>query len=446
MSRSEPSATTVIKEAELLSGSNDFVRAFYELKANTPNEISRHDIDEDTERNLLAKADDFILLTLAQYCLFAETLSAIFSRAIQSENEALRLACLTNQSVARVEWSDRSFPSALFKGNEERLFEWVGSATREDLWALFANKTISNGFVRDILSVEEKIWNTLTEQKQWLVVLALGRNPRIRRDYVGPSSFNGDYSLSFHYHIWDLAKTLPVTRDWAARLSRVLEDAIASRFGDFDSLEVAKRWIAEGGDGSDEKPKKNLSVFEDLRRLIYADTFKPSHKNKELSNEAHLANPDIAYRASAYENLEDLTLDEIKDAYRKDGEIAVTHLLKNSRIWREYELREALWSVCREADRDSNDRYFVEKYFGFRDQHWKKHPRWFAEGEGAPFVDDDDKVLSFTTVRDLFEDSKTSMRADTVELLSEFKAQLNKTRWTLYGALGFISILFLVLK
>jgi hypothetical protein len=448
MSRSERSPITVIKEAELLSGSNDFVRTFYELKASTPNQISLHDIDEDTERNLLAKADDFVFLTLAQYCLFEETLSAIFSRAIQSENEALRLACLTNQSVARVEWSGGSFPSVLFRRNEERLVEWVGTATREDLWALFENKTISTDFVCDILSVEGKIWNTLTEQKQSLVLSALSKNPRARTDYDGPLRFNGDYSYrTFHSAIWDLAKTLPVTRRWAAILSMVLEDTIDDRRGDFDSLEVAKRWIEEGGDGSNEEPKKTLNDFENLRRLIYADTFEPSYKNEESSNEAHLAHPDVAYRASAYENLRNFTVDGIKEAHRKDGDIAVDHLLNNLHIWREEELREALESVCWKADRDRMDEpYSRRRFWSTEDRVMEKNPSWFAEGEGAPFVDDDDKVLSFTTVRELFEDSKTSMRADTVELLSEIKAQLNETRWKLYGALGFVLTLVFFLR
>jgi hypothetical protein len=164
-------------------------------------------------------------------------------------------------------------------------------------------------------------------------------------------------------------------------LIEVLENTKVVRIS-FDSLEVAKRWMVEEGEGSDKKPKRFLSRFEVVRSLIYRPAFDSSHK-KQLSVETSLAYSDLAYRACAYERLETFTVEDIREAYQKDGAIAASHLLRNLHIWRDENLREALSSVVNEADATYFDgELFLQPAFeSIYYDHLNKNPNWFSVDE-----------------------------------------------------------------
>jgi hypothetical protein len=67
MSNHVRSAKVLIREAQLISGSNDFVYNFYYQKSLSSGVINEDDIDSETESKILSKNDDFLDLTLAQF-------------------------------------------------------------------------------------------------------------------------------------------------------------------------------------------------------------------------------------------------------------------------------------------------------------------------------------------------------------------------------------------
>ncbi len=103
----------LIKEAELLNASNDFIyNFFYEKSIKYSNEI-----DEQVEDKLLLKNDAFIDIVLSQYCQYDETVFKLFSKSIESNNLSLKLACLSNETVGKYVVGDNSIPCVLFAEN-----------------------------------------------------------------------------------------------------------------------------------------------------------------------------------------------------------------------------------------------------------------------------------------------------------------------------------------
>jgi hypothetical protein len=82
----------LIKEAELLNASNDFIYKFYKNIEKYSTEI-----DDILEAKLLSKNDDFIDIVLAQYCQHKNTIFKLFSKSIHLDNLPLKLACLSNE-------------------------------------------------------------------------------------------------------------------------------------------------------------------------------------------------------------------------------------------------------------------------------------------------------------------------------------------------------------
>ena len=71
----------LIKEIELVNGSNDYVNNYYVNLSKSVEKIDVDDLDEETENKLLSKNDPFIDITLAQYCFYHQTIKKLFSKS-----------------------------------------------------------------------------------------------------------------------------------------------------------------------------------------------------------------------------------------------------------------------------------------------------------------------------------------------------------------------------
>lgn len=439
---SDRSSLVLIKEAELLSGSADYVRSFYEQKANSNNRISSVDLDVIAELNLLAKGNEFIVITLAQYCLYEETLAKVFSIATEQNNLPLKLACLRNKSVGRREWSFTKLPLALFNGDAEAFRNWFGAISPIEIDELFSNETIDDGFLTNLLDIDNDLWRSLAEEDQRLLIRSLSRNKRISESYEGPMDGYAEYlHEKLFTTIWDLAKKLPVTSAWATALSSLLESTKDVRF-EFNSIEVAQRWYGQDRDVDAEKPKKFLDYFENVRYAIYKDSIKDLY-GKDKSNKTHFDHNDIAYRAGASEVLRMLTVDDIKYAYQKDGVIAVDYLIKNLSIWRDPALRDALRDISWDADREFNDYHMdcANTYKWMEEDVSKRYPNWFVEKESNDSLYEDDKALTL-------DDARSLLREANIELVGAFHQVINSdirsnklSKATFYGIIAIVMIL-----
>jgi hypothetical protein len=450
MSKNESrSLQILVKEAELLNGTNDFVYKYFVDKVNTEERIEVDDLDSETELNLLSKNDNFIDITLAQYCRFSETIAQLFSKSKATNNFALRLACLSNKTIGRTRWSFTSLPVALFSDEKSsELTEWFATITDAELDALFRNETIDDDFLTKFLSSEDnKLWTLLSEDKQLTVIRALYYNNRVCLRYKGPMDGYAEYLHGKLFSvIWDLAKTLPVTGKWARALGFLLDKTRDSRFN-FDSLEVAKRWNVVDENEKEGDKKLFLNAFESVRCAIYKDVIKDLY-GKDNSNKTHFANEDLAYRACAYEKLNLITVEDIKEAYAKDKLIAIEHLMKNLTVWRKIDLRKALHDICWDADENINNNYLdcANNYNWKEEELTKLYPDWFADKEDDSFVDEDEAVLTLGMARGLLQEANYQQSVEILNEVLAIRESLTTQKATLklvsYAVIGLVLFAF----
>jgi len=425
------SLQVLVKEVELLNGTNDFIYNYFKDKDRIEEKIEVVDLDKETEASLLAKNDDFIDITLAQYCRFNETIANLFSKSISKNNFSLRLACLTNKTLGRKTWSIFSLPIALFNNDQVKLKTWLIEATDFELDALFKNETINDNFLTDFLSGENELWKLLSEDKQLIILHSLYSNNRVCKRYIGPMDGYAEYKHGRLFSvIWDLAKTSPTTNKWANALGFLLEKTMNSRY-DFDSIEVAKRWNIVDEDDKVGVKKRYLNGFERVRFAIYKDVISDLY-GKDKSNKIHFENEDLAYRACAYEQLDFINVDDINVAYANDKLIAIEHLMQNLTVWRKVELRTALHDICWDADRTlNNDHLDCANSFNWKKEELsKRYPNWFAEIDNS-FADEDENVLTLGIAKDLIKEANYQQSVEILTEVLAIKNSLNTQKATL---------------
>lgn len=434
MSNSERSALVLIREALLLSGSNDFVYDFYYKKSLDSTVIDVSEIDSETESKLLLKNDNFLDLTLAQFCLCSSTIRKIFSKAVAENNRPLLMACLSTKNLSKTRYG-KGLPFFFFSSPEDELPNWLRTASQDELFLLFSNDAISDGFLVKFLDPEKELWSCLTDENKMICLDSLSRNNRIKKRYEG--SYDGfaeyQYGLVFN-SLWNLTKFVPVTEQWGLSVGFLLDSAIDQRY-DLDSLEVAKRWHVEVDDSSSEKKKLFLNGFELVRCALYRNVVKDL-VGKDKSNSIHFQNSDIAYRACAYENLELLTPEDIRIGYEKDGLVAMYHLEKNTSIWRDAILRSTFKNACWQADKELNASHLdCVNSFNRRKEYFEStHPEWFAEKIEDDYVDEEDRALTIGFSRELI----GNLKKEVIESISLVKTSY---RWTFYGVVLIILLL-----
>jgi hypothetical protein len=235
--------------------------------------------------------------------------------------------------------------------------------------------------------------------------------------------------------IWDLAKTVPVNGRWARTLGYLLDKTVNSRY-EFNSLEVAKRWNVIDESEIEGKKKRFLNSFETIRCAIYKDIIRDLF-SKDKSNQIHFDNEDLAYRACAYQKLNFITVENIKEAYLKDKLIAVEYLMKNTNIWKKEDLRKALHDICWDADDKFNNNLDCANDFNYKQEELtEKYPDWFAEKEEESFVDEDERVLTLGLAKSMLNEANYNQSVEilTEVLTTKHTVEENKTsiKWIFY--------------
>jgi hypothetical protein len=434
-------AKVLIKEAELLNASNDFIYKFYK-------EIVKYssEIDEIIESKLLSRNDTFLEITLAQYCQHNNTIFNLFSKAIQSDNLPLKLACLSNESFCGA--SD-SIPSVLFCENRwddcPLLLDWFKSITYREIEVLFSNKSIDRYWLESLLECEDKFWIVLKEDQQLHILRTLCKNSVINHRDIG---FFID-GLSEYEHnklfstIWSLAAKLPTTRQYAYALSILLEKTAFIR-SNFDAVQVAKRWDIVDDTESKTDAKSDLNSYELVRFYLYKNVVKDLYGD-DCSNKEHFDNADTAYRCCAYRQLKNITVDDMNLIVEKDGALAVNYLLMNDNLWISEETREALQDLCYEADSKQPEGIsFCTNDFLNREKKMEElNPKWFIK-KIFDETNVDDKPLNLGMAREIIKESKEDLANGLLILLDSIKSELRILKWIFYIVL--VSFLAILLK
>jgi len=428
------SAKVLIREAQLISGSNDFVYNFYYQKSLGSGVINEDDIDSDTESKLLSKNDEFLNLTLAEFCLCSSTILQLFTKAVVENNTTLKLACLSTTNLTKTRYG-KGLPFFLFDSSTDKLKNWLQNASRDEFFLLFSNEGISDSFLVEFFDPEKDLWGCVSDDNKKLCLDSLCRNKRITKVYEGPLDGYSEYKYGLVFDsIWNLTKFLPVTNDWGQSLGFLLDRVIDKRY-DFNSLEVAKRWYSDDDDSVVNSKKLFLSGCELVRCALYRNIVKDKF-DKDESNSIHFENSDIAYRACAYQNLEFITAQDVRNGYEKDGLIAINHFEQNIHIWKNSSLRSALKSVCWSGDKKYNSNHLdcVNSFNSIQEQYESIHPEWFVEKIDEEYEDEDDKILTIGLAREITRE----LQYDIVKSISTIKTSYE---WIFYV----IAVLLLIL-
>jgi len=433
-----------IKEIELVNGSNDFIYDYYLKLSSNPSGFYVADLDSHTELKLLEKNDKFLDVVLAQYCFFSETITYLFKKSIADDNLALRLACLSNMSIGKSGLGFFCLPKALFNieinnSISDDFRSWFSTITTGEIYTLFKNETIDGEFLTEFLQFEGGLWDALDDDKKVLVLISLADNTKVCKNYDGPMDGYAEYLHSNLFSvIWDLAKKLPVEKKWGFPLGYLLDKTNDFR-RKFNSLEVAKRWSSVD---EIEKKKQDLNGFESIRFAIYKDVIKDLFGEK-LKNKSHYANEDVAYRACAYVQT-DIKEDDIKEAYKKDGLVAIEYIMRNLRVWKNEKTRNVLKQICRDADSTSffNHLDCANMFKWKRERLVKQYPSWFEDkDESVEELDEDEKPLSLGRSRELIQEFKDDISNSMLICLNYFEKQIMTIRWIFYGVLALLFIL-----
>ena len=442
MQETSRSSIVLMNEAELLSGSGDFVRSFYlKLSERDADSMLFNETDEHLESKLIGREDAFIDMTLARYSSIPETLRCLFQKSFESGSIALRIGCLSNEIIGKQSAGCDAIPLVFFERKDSSAFvSWFRDASHNELSVLFSNPTIVDTFLTEFLELDKDSWRCLDEAKQMYILGVLATNSRIGRSYSGNQDGFAEYNHDRLFSvIWDLAKKIPVTGSWGQQLGFLLRNTRDRRY-DYPSLEVAARWVSD--DKQSTKEDWELSGLELVRCALYQNIVSKQISSKPTLESVleHLSNSDIAYRACCYANLKGLTTKNLQDAYERDGCIAVEYLMKNHSIWKDAETRTALSSLCLTADGDYRSNYLdYTNAFDYREREFaRRHPDWFIDSLDGDDDDPEERVLTVGLAKEISDDKTYEVMSRLREVEQSLKELHTRIKW------GFIGVLFYV--
>jgi len=434
------SAEGLIAEEELLSSSAERVFDWFKSRSLTKGRIEENLLDEEVELKLLARNERLIDLAISYYGIHCEALQEIFKKALENKNEALILACLSNTSIGKAAYSISQIPYALVK-KDELIIDWLKGSSREQIYTLFTNEYISDDFLTKFLENKEA-WQVLDDDRRLSALSGLYKNTRMTSKYDGYMDGMSEFlHNNVFFSAWKLAETVPVTKMYAARLGMLYTRLYNERY-EFDSMNVAKRWMIEDEDEKKDKKKTRLNLFELIRQGIYKDVVLKKFGNDDISK--YIKDDDIALRSASY-LLSDLTTEQIEEAYERDNLIAIENLLENLNVWRDEHKRDLLKALCWNADEKYNDNWLncANDYKYAEERMIKKYPSLFKNKEYEPDVSNDDLPVTVGYFREML--SEESYK--TTELSNEvirLKQDAKNIRW--WVIVCFVLLLILVFR
>ena len=315
----------------------------------------------ETQKALIARNEPLINLALAKFSFDDDIVRELFENAqgADDQSQAIVLSALSNQCV------DTPVPGCIFGINsdsKDKINAWFKSASENCIIALFENPNIDNRFLYDFLKGKEN-WLVIDEKRRIRAIYALSSNPRMKTPYYDEFRIHWDDFSELEYDrvfsaAWKLAKTVPVSKDWAACLGYLLSEIVHTESSMKDSLIVAKRWFPnETSDFYMHQVRQSLAE----RALLQQYDLLPSL----------LASDDPALRCAAY-TVSDLKSKQIKKIGDEDEEFA-WYCLYNENLYRNRSTR-------RELETISNHNEYGPGLFLMKCKKIsEKHPDWFRD-------------------------------------------------------------------
>ncbi|WP_050781519.1 hypothetical protein [Burkholderia lata] len=365
------SFNSVVDEARLVASPAETVAKYLEDRGvQVAKQPFSDTVDEQFEQALLERHDPLIDLALARWCCYLPTGRALLAANAGDGTHALaiRLSLLSNVAVGASFMSNG--PMEFFANSP---MDWFPSATDEELTAFFKNPSLSNEFFEAFFNGGPS-WTCLSEPQRLTALRAVTGNPRMRIPY--DQAFADGYAEFLHNKVfeaaWNMATTVPNTRVWAFTLGWLFDVLLPVGHGIDDPLTSAARWTPDDDEGI---KHGSLSSFQNVRkglaRLALA-------KNAKRTDE-FLTSDDPALRAAVYAS-SPLSTDQIACAVERDGAMGFDEMVRNTKLWREQEHRDALraasWVVI---NADSHSDLLPHNLFTrMRERMEHEHPSWFS--------------------------------------------------------------------
>ena len=339
---------TLITEAELMAMSPDAASQFLKTRALSPKEKPAPDVvDEDTEHALQSRKHALIDLALAQYGRHVSVVASLFASV--PLKHPIRLAALSNKNVE----GKASFPIHLF-GDEQKLCQWLDTASEEEFEALFENPHLSNALLADLLT-RRGTWSSISDDNLRKVVHALLKNEKMHAGYQKHFS---DQWKQFNYTsvsdaAWLLAETVEPTERWASVLGWLYEKLEANAPSIKKPLSLVTRW------GVDAKDKATINLEAELNadgNLSHRQRVRKGLGKFALAHNAKLLptllkDKDIALRCAVYVSGR-MTVVQLNAAFKRDGVLVFDEGVMNSHLLQSDATRKALWSIAEKCDKN----------------------------------------------------------------------------------------------
>lgn len=416
-------------QAELVAKSPSAIADFLKQAAAKSDQGDYSDCSfYETEQALLALKDEQVNIALALTTGFMEMAKTLFF--MDPPNLIYRLAVLSNRRLGRSLWKFN--PEELFDGKPDALHAYLADASLQELSALFERPDLDEYFLCDFLS-GRSVWEVMSDKQRRVVMKALTVNPRmstetdpmLETDGMTVSNYDSVFACA-----WQMTERLPATLDWAMALRPLLNRTCLISYLVKDPIAVAGRWTGE--EPADSQATGDYlgpfgSIREALGRLAIA--------SGSADGEQLLAHEDIAIRAAAYAMVE-LTPEQMKTSFERDGYAAFRTMLANERLWQEQGQRSLLQSFAGLLDQKNGPMSLKENsaFRNRRDHYREKHPEWFEaeDRENALARDARDVPASKADMAALNEDLQAAY--------SEIKRQLaslsKRSSFILWFSLG----------
>jgi hypothetical protein len=317
---SEPEHLT---QARLMVAAPEFV--YEQLKFYSEN-VRSLEGKEELEKLLLGRNEKLINLALAQFATDKEIVQQLYNRACvptdgdeQSYNLGLRVACLSNEHFADVNWPNFDLNALMARG------------FTTEVAILLRNRSIPSSVLVALFRKTDCF--AQVDEKNWLwMIQASAQNKRLNID---ESDIHGpDLNLwEIHKAIFEFLETAPVTSHSARVTLRLLNalDPHHTRRPD-EIAGVLERWgnveLKEEGWFTD------LPLREELRCLIasvYSRGMTTANSGPRVFGSPD--DKDIARRCAFYAGSTDLSKKDIEAGFKKDKDVFVFAVLKNRYVF-----------------------------------------------------------------------------------------------------------------
>ena len=378
MKQEDRNAAQLIAQYRLLAKSSEAVYEEYRNRPVRARWNNTEEIDQFSDRILWDKGDPLIQLAIAQH----GTNTEIGSEIMAGDNAMLRLAFLGNWCFKNVFSEINAYA---FLGGRDKLVDFLGRATNDELTQLVKNHSIPRNFLVQLFDSND-LWVVLNEEQQKLVAYEITKNPSVFLPY-DETDIDGWADYSYHklfYRLWDLC-SIRRNPDWAYvlwELTNKLVEAYQFYKGTPEERQTLfALWADNPDDANEYSHHRGMTTEGHLRKNIATASYASSSEFKD--------HPDFALRY-AYYSSNYLTTEQMQESVEKERN-SFYAMLENRRLMLSQASRETLSDLaCQYPNDEDGYRDAPDAFRSSVAYYEKKHPLLFAiQADESEEVDED---------------------------------------------------------